>query len=147
MTPLIVNRHARHEYSIIESMEAGIVLTGPEVKSIKLKRVNLKDAFVRILGDEAFLVNANIQQYDFTPGKMYDPTHSRKLLLHRRQIELLKEMLQVKGMTAVPLAMGLTHNFVKVSIGIGKGKKHFEKKEELKKRDIERETKRAIKYK
>ncbi len=145
MIPLVTNRFARHEYSIIEVMEAGLVLTGPEVKSVRLKRVNLKEAFVKIVGDEAYLVNANIQQYDFTPGKTYEPTRSRKLLLHRRQIDLLKEMLQVKGMTAVPMALGLTHQFVKLQIGIGKGKKTYEKKEELKRRDIAKETKRAMK--
>lgn len=122
-----------------------MVLTGPEVKSIKLKRVSLKEAFVKIVGDEAYLVNANVQQYDFTPGKTYDATHSRKLLLHRKQIEQLKEMLQVRGLAAVPLAMGITHHFIKVLIGIGKGKRNYEKREELKKRDISKETKRAMK--
>ncbi len=145
MQPLVLNRYARHQYSIIETMEAGLVLTGPEVKSVRLKRVNLKEAFIRILGNDAFLVNANIQQYDFSPGKAYDPTRSRKLLLHRRQIEQLKGFLQVKGLTAVPLALGIAHHFIKVEIGIGKGKKQFEKREELKKRDIEKETKRAMK--
>lgn len=145
MVPLITNRFARHEYAIIEVMEAGVVLTGPEVKSVKLKRVNFKDAFVKIIGNEAFLVNANIQQYDFTPGKSYEPTRSRKLLLHRRQIEQLREFLQVRGLTAVPLALGIVHHFIKLQIGIGKGKKHYEKKEELKRRDIAKETKRAMK--
>lgn len=145
MTPLVVNRFARHEYSILEVMVAGLVLTGPEVKSVRLKRVNLKDAFVKIIGNEAYLVNANIQQYDFSPGKIYDPTRMRKLLLHRRQIEQLKEFLQVKGLTAVPLAIGVLHKFIKLEFGIGKGKKQYEKRDELRRRDIERETKRAVK--
>lgn len=147
MQPLVLNKFARHEYAIIDSMEAGVVLTGPEVKSVRLKRVNIKDAFVKIIGDEAYLVNANIQQYDFSPGKTYEPTRSRKLLLHRRQIEALKDWLQVKGMTAVPLALGLTHQFIKLEIGIGKGKKNFEKKEVLRNRDLERETRKAMKFK
>lgn len=146
MQALVVNRFARHEYSIIEVMEAGLVLTGPEVKSVRLKRINLKEAFIKVVGDEAHLVNANIQQYDFSPGKTYDPTRSRKLLLHRRQIEQLKEFLQVKGMAAVPLAVGVSHHFIKVEIGIGKGKKQYEKKDILKQRDIQRETKKAMKH-
>ncbi len=147
MVPLITNRRAYHDYSFLEYMEAGVVLTGPEVKSVRGKRANLHEAFVKLLGNEAFLINANIEQYDFTPGKAYDPTRSRKLLLHRRQIEVLREFLQVKGMTAVPLSLGVSHHFVKVNIGIGKGKKQYEKKETLKRRDIERETKRAMKTK
>lgn len=147
MEPLITNRRARHDYAFLEYMEAGLSLTGPEVKSVRMKRASLHEAFVKVIGDEAFLVNANIQQYDFTPGKPYDPTRTRKLLLHRRQIETLREFLQVKGMAAIPLNLGVTHHFIKVDIGIGKGKKQYQKKEELKKRDIERETKTAMKHK
>src|SRR5258708_31774858 len=146
MEDLITNRRARHDYSFIEYMEAGVVLSGGEVKAVRLKRASLHEAFVKIIGNEAFLVNANIQQYTFVPGESYDPTRTRKLLLHRRQIEVLREFLQVKGMAAIPLALGITHHFVKVSIGIGKGKKQYQKKEELQKRDIERETKMAMKH-
>ena len=145
MEPLITNRRARHDYAFLEYMEAGVVLSGPEVKAVRLKRASLHEAFIKVVGNEAFLVNANIQQYDFSPDKPYDPTRSRKLLLHKRQIETLREFLQVKGMAAIPLALGITHHFIKVDIGIGKGKKQYQKKEELKKRDIDRETKTAMK--
>lgn len=145
MEPLLVNRKARAEYSFIDEMEAGLVLSGPEVKSLRAKRASINEAFVRLLGGEAWLVNANIQQYDFTPGKVYDPTHSRKLLLHKREVNKLAEMLSTKGMTAVPLMIGISHHYLKVLIGVGKGKKTYERREELKRRDLDRETAAAVK--
>lgn len=145
MQSLIENRRARHDYTFIEYMEAGLVLSGQEVKSVRLKRANLHESFIKLLGNEAYLVNATIQQYDFTPGKTYDPTRSRKLLLHHRQIGQLKEFLQVKGMSAVPLSIGISHHFIKVNFGIGKGKKMYQKKRELQQRDLEMETKKAMK--
>lgn len=147
MQSLVINRRARHEYAFLEYMEAGLVLTGQEVKSVRLKRANLHEAFVKVVGNEAFLLNANIQQYDFTPGKPYDPTRSRKLLLHRRQIDTLKELLQTKGMAAIPLSLGISHHFVKVEFGIGKGKKQYQKKEELKRRDEKRDMERVMRGK
>lgn len=145
MTSLLVNRKARAEYTILDEIEAGVVLAGSEVKSLRLKRGSINEAFVRILGSEVFLVNAQIDQYDFSPGVTYDPKRSRKLLLHKRQIEKLREELSTKGYTAVPLMIGLKGNYIKVRFGVGKGKKTYERKEELKRRDIKRETERAVK--
>lgn len=146
METLIENRRVRHDYVILETMEAGVILSGQEVKSVRLKRVNLHEAFIKVVGNEAQLINANIQQYDFSPGVSYDATRSRKLLLHRRQIEQLREFLQVKGLAALPLAIGISHHYIKIIIGIGKGKKTYQKKEELKRRDLAQETQRAMKH-
>jgi len=145
MESLILNRRARKDYTVIETLEAGIVLSGQEVKSVRLKRADLHESFVRILNGEAFLVNAVIQQYDFTPGKTYTPTRSRKLLLHKKQVRQLQEFLETRGLTAVPLMMGIDKHFIKVLVGIVKGKKQYEHKEELKRRDIDRETKAVMK--
>jgi SsrA-binding protein len=147
MQPLLLNRRARMEYLILEEMEGGLVLTGQEVKSLRLKRGNLLESFVRVVNGEAFLLNAQIQRYDFSPGKSYDPTHSRKILLHKRQVRQLEEFLQTKGFTAVPIMIGVSHNFIKVLIGIGKGKKQHERKDELKKRDLKRDEQRILRGK
>ena len=145
--PLILNRLARRDYTITSQMEAGVVLLGQEVKSLRAKHADITKSFVKILNGEVFLVNANIQQFDFTPGKTYDPTRSRKLLLHSRQITELDELLHNSRMTAVPLMIGTSHNHLKVLIGIGKGKRQYERKEELKQRDLKRETERATRRK
>ncbi|PWU23376.1 SsrA-binding protein [Candidatus Cerribacteria bacterium 'Amazon FNV 2010 28 9'] len=145
MDALLENRKARMQYAIIETMEAGVVLTGAEVKSLRLKRGSLNEGFVKVLNGQAQLINVLIQQYDFTPGKTYDPTRTRPLLLHKKEIEKLDEYLHVKGLTAMPLMIGIKHRYIKVLIGIGKGKKQHERREELKRRDIEREVKRLIK--
>lgn len=139
MTPLIENRKARKDYTIVDTLEAGIVLTGQEVKSLRAKRGVISDSFVKILGNEAFLINARIEQHQTTAHLNYDPTMSRKLLLHRRQIRMLEEVTQTKGHSAIPLLIGVKSNFIKVLIGIGKGKKSVDRKEELKQRDLRRE--------
>ncbi len=145
MVPLIENRRARHEYTILEQLEAGIVLEGLEVKSLRGKRANIHDAFVKIMHGEVYLINARIEQYATTAHVSYDPTRSRKLLLRKRQVRSLEDQLQAKGLTAVPLMIGLSGNFVKVLIGIGKGKKEYDKKAVLKKRDLQRENEAAMK--
>ncbi len=139
------NRKARHDYTIMDHMEAGIVLTGAEVKSLRLKRGSMHDAFVKILGNEVYVVNMLIQQYDFSPGKTYEATRSRKLLLHKAQIRKLAEYLGTNGLTAVPLMVGEHNHYMKVLIGIGKGKKQYDRKKELKERDLRRENDRAMK--
>lgn len=142
--PLVVNRHARHDYSILEEMEAGLVLTGGEVKSLREKCANIKDAFVRVSNGEAFLVNARIDPYLAVTQDAPDPTRSRKLLLKKRQIHQIEEFLKVKGLSAIPLMVGTGGNYIKVLIGIGKGKKQYEHREELKKKDLQRESERGI---
>lgn len=146
MDILIYNSHAKRDYVLIEEMEAGIQLNGQEVKSVRLKRASLSEAYVRVLNHEVYLVNAHIQQYDHSPGVAYDPTRSRKLLLHQRQVRILEESSQQKGLTIVPLAFGLSHHFIKLKLAIARGKKQFERKRELQQRDIQRETEAAIKH-
>ncbi len=147
MIPLIENRKARKDYTILETIEAGIVLTGQEVKSVRSKRVLIRDAYVRVLSGEAYLVNARIEQLENVAHISYEPTQSRKLLLKRRQIRDLEEQLRAKGLTAVPLMIGTQKNYIKLLIGIGKGKKTYERKDELKARDLQRESSRELRAK
>ena len=147
MIPLIENRKAKKEYTILETVEGGLVLTGQEVKSLRAKRANISESFVRILSGEVFLVNAHIQQLATVAHLEYDPAKSRKILLKKSQIRDLEEQLHTKGMTAVPLMLGLSKNFIKVLIGVGKGKKTYERKEELKARDLQRESSRELRGK
>lgn len=145
MIPLIENKKARMNYAILETLEAGIVLNGQEVKSLRAKRVSIHDAFVRVLSGEVYLINARIEQLQTVAHVEYEPTQSRKLLLKRKQIRDLEEQLHTKGLTAVPLMIGTHKNYIKVLIGIGKGKKTYERKDELKSRDLKRESDRSLK--
>lgn len=145
MIPLIENKKARMNYTILDTIEAGIVLTGQEVKSLRAKRVAIHDAFVRVLSGEVYLINARIEQLQNVAHIAYEPTQSRKLLLKKKQIRDLEEQLRTKGLTAVPLMMGTSKNYIKVLIGIGKGKKTYERKDELKARDLKRESDRSLK--
>ncbi len=145
MTSLVENRKARKEYTILETLEAGIVLSGHEVKALRAKRASITEAFIKVLGGEAFLVNARVEQLSTVAHISYEPTRSRKLLLHRKQVLGLEEKIHTRGLTAVPLSIGTSGNFIKVLVGIGKGKKTYERKEELKRRDLKRETERAVK--
>lgn len=144
MIPLVENRKARKDYTILDTLEAGVVLSGMEVKAIRGKRANISDAFVRILSGEVYLVNARIEQLQTVAHVTYEPTQSRKLLLKKSQIRDLEEKLHTKGYTAVPLMIGTHKNYIKVLVGIGKGKKTYERKEELKKRDLKRESDRSL---
>jgi SsrA-binding protein len=139
------NRKATHEYHIIDTYEAGIVLVGPEVKSIRAGKVSLTEAFARIDGSEAFLHDMHISPYG--PASMWnvDPTRPRKLLLNRREIRKLIGATQQEGFTLVPLELYLKDGYVKIALALGRGKKRFDKREDLKKRDADREIQRAIK--
>jgi len=139
------NRKATHEYHIIDTYEAGIVLVGPEVKSIRAGKVSLTEAFARIDGSEAFLHDMHISPYG--PASLWnvEPTRPRKLLLNRREIRKLIGATQQEGFTLVPLELYLKDGYVKVALALGRGKKRFDKREDLKKRDADREIQRAIK--
>ena len=130
----IVNKKALHNFNIIESIEAGIVLSGGEVKSIKSGRIELSGAYIKILGDEAFLVNALIPQYQMV-DKNYDEQRSRKLLLHRSQINTIIGKNTQKGMVLVPVSIYEKKNRLKLEIGLAKSKKEFDKRDVVKKRD------------
>jgi SsrA-binding protein len=138
------NKKALHEYHIVDTFEAGIVLAGPEVKSIRAGKVSLTEAFARIEGTEAFLYGMHVTPYDPASRWNGDPTRTRKLLLHRREIRRLIGATQQEGFTLVPLELYLKDGFVKVALALGKGKKNFDKREDARKRDAEREIQRAV---
>ncbi|MBZ8179011.1 MAG: SsrA-binding protein SmpB [Oscillatoria sp. PMC 1051.18] len=140
------NRQARYLYEILETYEAGICLTGTEIKSVREGRVNLRDGYAILRGGEAWLLNVHISPYQASSDYFnHDPTRSRKLLLHRREINKLIGQVQQKGLTLVPLKMYMKGNWAKVSIGLGKGKKIYDKRETIKKRQDKREMERVIK--
>lgn len=139
------NRKARHEYFIEDTLEAGIALTGTEIQSVRLGRVSLGDAFAEIRGGEAFLVNSHISEYDFGNRMNHDPRRKRKLLLHKAEIRKLDSKVRERGYTIVPLRMYMTRGYAKVEIGLARGKKLWDKREDLAKRDAQREMERAAK--
>ena len=143
----IVNRRALHDYQILETYEAGLVLTGPEVKSVKGERMSLEGSFVRVIGSEIYLVNAQIFPYPFARPEGYDPKRTRKLPMHKKEILSLKTKTNTKRLTLIPVECYNKGGFVKLKLGLGKGRKEFEKREKLKKRDMEREMQRELRGK
>ncbi|MHA8138226.1 SsrA-binding protein SmpB [Lactobacillaceae bacterium Scapto_B20] len=140
------NRKARHDYSILSTVEAGMALRGTEIKSIRDRRVNLKDGFVRIRNNEAYLENVHISEYAEGNQFNHDPLRNRKLLLHKKEINRLADETRTKGITIVPLKMYIKHGFAKVLIGVAKGKHEYDKRETLKKRDQNRQIDRVLKH-
>jgi len=143
----ISNKKARFEYDIAETVEAGLELMGPEVKSLRLGRGSLAEAHVRIMGGESFLINANIPGYGFADNREYEPTRTRKLLMHKREIESWQGKVKAGNWVVVPLEIYLKRGKFKLLVGLGKGRKQYQKKELLKRRDVEREVKREWKQK
>lgn len=141
----IENREARFNYQIEDTIESGIVLVGCEVKSIRLGKMSLKDSFVRITNGEVFLVNSNIATYEKTSAFVPDTRRTRKLLLHKAQIAKLEKRTSEKGYALVPLKVYFVRGNAKLLLGIGKGKKLYDKKETIKNRDINRQLKRDLK--
>ena len=141
------NPTARHNYTIEDTYEAGIVLTGTEIKSIKNGKVNLKDSYANIKNGEVFIYGMHISPYEF--GNIYnkDPLRTRKLLLNRREINKLTGMIKQKGLTLVPISLYFNGHFVKVELGIGKGKKLYDKRQDIAKRDAERRMQKAMSLK
>jgi SsrA-binding protein len=137
------NRRARHDYDILERFEAGIRLTGSEVKSLRGGRASLSEAFARIRDGEAWLEGMHIPPYEQGITKGYDPIRPRKLLLHRREIERLIGTTKEQGLALVPLRVYFTHGLAKVEIGLGKGRREHEKRQSIAKREAEREMERA----
>lgn len=139
------NRQARHDYFIEETFEAGLALTGTEIKSIRAGRLNLREAYARIDGDEAWLVGMHISPYDQAGAYFqHDPLRPRKLLLHRREIAYLRAQLGQKGLTLVPLRLYLKRGKAKLEIGLAKGKKLYDKRDALAARDARRDIDRAL---
>lgn len=143
--PLAQNKKARHDYNILETVEAGIVLTGTEIKSVREGRVTLKDGFAQIKNDEAWLENVHISEYTAGNRFNHDPLRRRKLLLHKKQIVQLGQKTSAKGVTLVPLKVYLKNGFAKVLIGVATGKHEYDKRETIKRRDQEREIQRTFK--
>lgn len=143
----IVNRNAFHDYNIIQTIECGINLIGAEVKSIKGGRMSLDGAYVKIVGSEIYLVNAHIYPYPYARPEGYDPKRSRKLLLHKKEIIALKTKMASTSLTLVPVECYNKDGFIKLKIGLGKGKKEYEKREKIKRRDMERELQRELRGK
>lgn len=139
------NRKAYHDYSIEEKVEAGIALTGTEIKSIRAGRVNLQDGYARPDGGELWLFNIHIAKYDPGSRENHEPRRPRKLLLHRRQINELSGQVMQRGYTLVPLRMYLKNGIAKVELGLARGKKLYDKRESIARRDAEQRMERALK--
>ena len=138
------NRKAYHDYYIQDSQEAGIALTGSEIKSIRAGRVNLGDAYIRPEGGELWLLNAHIARYEASSYLSHEPTRPRKLLLHRKQINNLTSKVMEKGLTLVPLKLYIKGSLAKVEVALAKGKKLYDKRESIARRDVERDIGRAM---
>ncbi|MCM3598582.1 SsrA-binding protein SmpB [Metabacillus idriensis] len=138
------NKKANHDYSIEETYETGIVLQGTEIKAIRAGRVNLKDAFARVQQGEVFLHNMHISPYEQGNRYNHEPLRTRKLLLHRKEISKLIGLTKEEGYALVPLKVYLKNGFAKVLLGLGKGKKKYDKREDLKKKEAKREVERAF---
>ena len=141
------NREARHDYHILEAFEAGIALQGAEVKSLRDKKANLKDSFARIEDDELFLYNMHISPYPQAGRFAPDPKRRRKLLMHKSEIKKLLGQLTQKGLTIVPLKIYFKRGMAKVEIAVAKGKKLYDRREDIKKRDSDRDLRREIRGK
>ena len=139
-----VNRRAFHDYFIDERFEAGLVLTGSEVKSLRDHRAHLKDAYARFFGDELFLVGAHINPYAPASQFGHDPIRTRKLLLHRREIERLRGKIQERGLTLVPLRLYWSKGRAKAELGLARGKKQYDKRASIRERMEQREVERAM---
>ena len=136
------NRRARHDYTILESLEAGIELKGAEVKSLRASQASLSDSFARAEGDEIFLYNMHISPYEFGNIANPDPLRPRKLLLHKKQIRKLSQEAATKKLALIPLKLYFKKGIVKIELALAKGKKLYDKRETIKKRETEREIRR-----
>jgi SsrA-binding protein len=142
---IATNRKAYHNYHLLDSLEAGIVLTGTEIKSIRAGRVSLGDAYVRPEGGELWLLNTHVARYEAGSYMSHTPTRPRKLLLHRKEIDNLTSQVQEKGLTLIPLKLYIKDGVAKVAIAPAKGKRLYDKRESIARREAKRKIERAIK--
>ena len=140
------NRRARFDYELLETIEAGIALTGSEVKSLRVGHASLSEAFARVDGGEVWLENMHIPPYEQGEKRGYDPRRRRKLLLHRREIDRLAGVTAEKGLTLVPIQVYFVRGLVKVQVGVGRGKQRFEKRQAVIEREAKREMERATSH-
>lgn len=143
----ILNRKAKFDYFVEETIEAGISLTGTEIKSIRNGKANIRDSYAIVKNDELYLLNASIASYDDGSIFNHSETRTRKLLVHKKEIKKLKQKIETEGWTLIPLKIYFKRNYAKVLIGIAKGKKNYDKRQVIKERDIKREMDKTIKYK
>jgi len=141
---VVTNRRARHDYHVVDSWECGIVLEGAEVKSLRERRANLQDAFARVEDGEIWLYGMHVSPYSFATGEL-DPTRRRKLLLHRQEIDRLTKATAERGTTLVPLRIYFKGGRAKVDLALAKGKRQYDKRQAIAKRDAQREAERALK--
>lgn len=142
---IVVNRRARFDYDITETVEAGLVLTGTEVKSLRAGKASLAEAFATVRRGEVWLVQAHIPEYEFGNRANHDPTRQRKLLLHRHEIEEMADFTQEQGRTLVPMKLYWKDGNAKVLVGLGRGKAHYDKRQDLAQKDAKRQIERALK--
>lgn len=143
-TVISINRQAYHDYFVDDSLEAGIALLGTEIKSIRAGKVNLRGAFARIRNGELWVEGLHIAPYEQGTYMNHEPLRTRKLLVHRRQLNMLKDQIAIKGLTLIPLRMYFKGSLVKIQIGICRGKKLYDKRDDIAKRDAERDMARAM---
>lgn len=141
---VVSNRKARHEYHVDETFDAGIALVGTEVKSIRSGHANLQDAFCRVENGEIWLHNMHVNPFEHGGNWNVEPRRKRKLLLHRREIDRLRGQLDQKGLSLIPLSLYFQRGFAKLELGLGRGKKLYDKREDIAKRDVERELQREL---
>ena len=141
------NRKARHDYYLTDTYEAGIVLQGSEIKSIRAGQISIKEAYVQIEDQEAWLINAHIAPYEQASYLGHEPRRKRKLLLHRREIDRLWDAVRKKGLTIIPTRVYLTNGRAKIEIAVGRGKKQYDKRLEIAKRDAQRDMDRNLRRK
>jgi len=140
------NRRARHDYDIVERFEAGIVLRGTEIKSVREHNVQLVGAYARVRDGELWLQDMHIAPYSHTGYTRHEPQRERKLLLHRREIRRVRELLEEKGLTLIPLSLYLKRGKAKIELGVARGRKQYDRREAIKERDQSREMARAVRH-
>ncbi len=142
--PVIQNRKALHDYEVLRRIEAGLALTGSEIKSIRAGNVNIREAYVRPEGGEMWLVGAHVAAYGPAAQFGHDPTRRRRLLLHKQEIRELTRAVTERGLTLVPLSLYLKNGMAKVEVGLVRGKRQYDKREAIKKREAERQIARVV---
>ncbi|MCB2224748.1 MAG: SsrA-binding protein SmpB [Actinobacteria bacterium] len=143
---IATNRRARFDYEVLDTYEAGMVLQGSEVKSLREGRANLKDSYAIVKDGEVFLIGCHISPYPFARGGGHEPERTRKLLLHRHEIERIRAQIEERGRTVIPIRMYFKDGKAKLEIGVAKGKDRYDKRETLKRKQADREMERAMRY-
>jgi SsrA-binding protein len=145
MSDIIKNKKARFNYEIIETFEAGLVLLGTEVKSLRNKKVSIQESYARIIDSEAFIIGMNIAEYEMGNRHNHEPLRNKKLLLHKKEIIRLRSKLNEKGLSLIPLKLYFKNGKVKCLLGLGKGKAMYDKRKTIQQRDLDRDMNREIK--